>query len=493
MAGNNVIAKKVAEFLKANQANYGVIEFECELSLVDAIKAAKISPEEVIKAVPLTDGEKYLVAIIPFFCSVDIKLINQLFGAKYRLVSNKEATTLFEDCVEGSHPPFSQLYQIPAIIDEKLFERDNIIFQSGSNRMLISMPTSTFRQLINLNGTNSAPISSVNAFNSSESTTSETSQPSLPTTDSDKIESTSDNNVGLIGELAELIDPNSMLPKLPCIAKQMIQLLADPFTTPQRVTQSLAKDAQISTQVMRYARATCFTHSATIETLDEAVNKALGIDLVSSIALGVATIKAFRTPRKGPLGYISLWRHSMYSATLMHALARRIPNIQLRPSTAYLVGFTQNYGILALGHMFQFKYQTLNKLLETQTACDYQSMKSHSKQLGPTLLALNSDQASLGAWLLAQWDMPDAVVTAIGERFNTTYEGDFSAYVHLIQLSHLLLEQNNFGIGIGRNITISIDQLATKLNIDEDSIMSVARQVFAGFSEIECLASRLAA
>ncbi len=493
---NSSMTKGVFQFLKELCPPFEIIDCGGDMCLVEAIKSAKIAPEDVIKAVPLAttaENSEYLLAIVPFYSSVDLKLISQLFGKKYHLVSNKEATMLFDDCDEGSYPPFADIYRMQCVVDEQLFDRKDVIFQSGSNQYLIKMAAADFNNIIKK--ANSAPIASVNAFNAID----ELSNSSKGSTINDILSTQTSafkNEVftaGMVTELTELVDPNKKLPHLPLVATQLINYLSDPFATPSRIIQSISSDAQLSSQVLRYARATCFTHSEKIDCLDEAVNKALGMDLVSCIALSIASSKSFRTPRKGPIGYIALWRHAMYSATLMHALARRIPNIQLRPSTAYLVGFTHKYGMFALGHMFQFKYQTLNKLIETQANPTFSGLRDRSKQLGPTLLALNSGHAALGAWLMAEWQMPDAVITAVGEHLTSDYSGDFCVYVHLAQLSDLILQNHGIACGIKMENEFDKSALLRKLGIAEDIVKEVTKQVFAGNSEIECLATRLAA
>ena len=379
------------QFLGKYYTDYQTIDCGAALSLVDAIKTAKISPENVVKTILLIDDQgEQLLAIVPFYSSVDLKFISQIFNNHFRIQSNEETKQFFSNYKGSSYPPFSERCNIRSIIDESLFTREEIIFQPGASKPLIRISIATFRHLMSKN--NSAPIAltkgipdalissntRVNIKNPIDThignidssclkinkINTHTFENKIPPK-GEQLDTKGNDILGLIDELKNLVDPNQKLPQLTRTSKDLVDSLSNPLSTPQHVTTALANDPQLATLVLRYARATCFTYSDKINTIDEAVNHSLGMDLVSCIALGASTIKTFRTPRKGPLGYIALWRQAMYSATLMHALARRIPNSRVRPSTAFLIGFTQHYGMLALGHMFQFKYQTLNKMLSS--------------------------------------------------------------------------------------------------------------------------------
>jgi Ala-tRNA(Pro) deacylase len=54
---------------------------------------------------------------------------------------------LFPDCQIGSEPPFGHLYGIAVVMDPCLLDGDQVYFQAGNHREVVSMGRDEFRLL----------------------------------------------------------------------------------------------------------------------------------------------------------------------------------------------------------------------------------------------------------------------------------------------------------------------------------------------------------
>ncbi len=115
-------------------------------SALEAAVASRIPGEEVAKAVVVREGGgRYLMAIVPATCQLDLDALAWASGHEtVALATEKEVTLLFPDCESGAVPPFGALYDIPTFLDLCLCEGPKIYFTAGSRRELVGMRMADF-------------------------------------------------------------------------------------------------------------------------------------------------------------------------------------------------------------------------------------------------------------------------------------------------------------------------------------------------------------
>ena len=100
------------------------------------------------KALILKDDTHFLLVVIPADRKLDTKKLKKILNTKnIRFVTIKE---LFElTClVPGAVPPFGNLFNLPMLVDQKLWEEEYMAFNAGSREKSIKMKTRDYQNIV---------------------------------------------------------------------------------------------------------------------------------------------------------------------------------------------------------------------------------------------------------------------------------------------------------------------------------------------------------
>ncbi len=221
------------------------------------------------------------------------------------------------------------------------------------------------------------------------------------------------------------------IPPLSPTAQKILQLRACPDPHVDQLTAIIESDPALAAQVMSWAASPLYAAPGKICSIEDAIIRALGFDLVMSLAFGLALGKKFSLPAHLQQENIGHWKHSLYTATLVEGLVRLMPqNTRPEPGLAYLAGLLHNFGYLLLAYLFPHYFGLLQERRLANPHCKPQEIEHD-------LLGLTSDDICVS--LLHLWQMPAELTTAIAEQDNPDYAGQFANYTRLLQLASLLL------------------------------------------------------
>ena len=236
------------------------------------------------------------------------------------------------------------------------------------------------------------------------------------------------------------------LPPMPEMARRVLELRNDPDAEISHLATIVELDPSLAAQVVRYATSPLYGYRGRINSIQDAITRVLGFDLVMNMALGLATGRSFRNPAEGPLGLRAFWRHAVYSAALAQAIVRRMPReLRPEPGLAYLAGLLHNFGFLLLGHLFPPEFKLLNKLAAAQPDDSIIALERCMLGMGQAREAFELGHAGLGAWLMASWQMPAEIQVTLREHHNPDYAGEHAVYSHLVLLTNQLLKRHDIG------------------------------------------------
>jgi len=94
----------------------------------------------------------------------------------------------------------------------------------------------------------------------------------------------------------------------------------------------------------------------------------------------------------------------------------------------------------------------------------------------------------IGSWLLASWDLPEAVTTAIRQQNSPDYAGEHDQYVKLLYLSNRLLRQQGLSDGPVDDIP---NELYQELGLKEEEVAKALRQFMRNDEDIKELTTLL--
>lgn len=294
----------------------------------------------------------------------------------------------------------------------------------------------------------------------------------------------------LAGEIRRRIEQVYQLPPMPDMARRILQLRSNPDASVADLAAIIELDPSLAAQVVRYAASPFYAYRGKINSIQDAITRVLGFDLVMNMALGLATGRSFHNPIDGPLGLHAFWRHSVYTAALVQTLAKRIPpQTRPQPGMVYLAGLLHNFGFLLLGHLFPPEFKLLNKLVAAHPESPVTALEKCVLGMGQAQNMLEMGHAQIGAWLMYSWHMPDEIIVTLREHHNPDYSGEHAILAHLVMIADHVLK--GLEIGDAPDADIPLRSLEI-VGLSEDTIRELAEQLFENCSSLDMMARQLA-
>ncbi len=431
--------KKVRSYLESSKASFEVFTHQPTPSMAEAIGLSNLDLSDLIRAVMLGDEQGMVMAIMPAERMLDFSALCQWLGRELEPVSDFNQKDIFVDCIEGAIPPLAGVYSVDAVIDQSVFEQEQVVFEPGNHQVLVQMDAHEFKRMHT-----TTPVGDFTA----------------------KVESLTQAKVDDLHSIVNKFTPRRMhdrveeifeLPALPKIADELLVLRADPDATSIKLANIIGKDPSLSAQLICWARSSFYGYPGKIESVEDAIIKVLGYDLVMSLSLGIVVGRALNVPNDGPLGLNAHWRHSLYCAVYVQELAKRV-DPTLPKGMAYLAGLLHNIGHLILGDVFPPQFFLLNRYATVNPNVSICAIEQH-------VLGVRHEQ--IGGWLMQAWQMPKEIIAAVKWHHQGEFVDEHGIYPNLVLIANRMLHDLNIGDEVStqvpkavmENIGLSFDTL----------------------------------
>lgn len=234
------------------------------------------------------------------------------------------------------------------------------------------------------------------------------------------------------------LDETLHIPPLPDTARRIIELQGQEDYGLDDLVKIIEADPPVAARIMGWANSSFYGTQTPSTSLNDAIMRVLGFDMVFNMALGMAIGNALTLPRSHVSGASPYWLDAVYNAAAMEALAKQITaNDRPNPGTCYLAGLLANFGTLVLGQVFPPQYEIICRLTEAnpQLPCSY--IDQH---------VLSVSREVLAATLFELWDLPDEICCAVRFQQISNYTGMHQSYVRLQMLARELLTLGQQGL-----------------------------------------------
>jgi HD-like signal output (HDOD) protein len=240
------------------------------------------------------------------------------------------------------------------------------------------------------------------------------------------------------------------LPSFSPTTQKILMMRCDPEAGVDTLVPVVRLDPSLSAQVMSWASSSYYAVPGKVHSLEDAIIRVLGFDLVINLALGVALGKTLQMPNDTPRGATDYWQQAVYTATLAERLCRKMPVTEkLRPGLAYLAGLLHNFGYLVLAHLFPPHFSLLSRYIEANPHIGTEYIE---KQV------LNVTRELVGSWLLESWAVPAEVCVAVRRQHEADYDGEHCGYARLVHMSNRLLREQGLSDGPIENIPAGLTE-----------------------------------
>jgi Ala-tRNA(Pro) deacylase len=142
------IAPTLEEFLRVRGVEFDLVAHAHSESSTETAQMARLRGSYVAKAVVLSDGHGYLVAVVPATHHIQLAWLDNHLQRRLGLVTEAELSRLFPDCELGAVPPLGPAYGLQTVVDEALFALPEVYLEAGDHETLLRMSGRQFRALM---------------------------------------------------------------------------------------------------------------------------------------------------------------------------------------------------------------------------------------------------------------------------------------------------------------------------------------------------------
>lgn len=426
-----------------------------------------LPPAQRIQAVLLEDALGAALVLYPRNQLLDLKRLASFSGRTLGPVRAERLRRMLDRHGLGCLPALPAITSSPCYYDERLLEQPVLLIESGTPGLLLEIGREHFQMLLAKArpGRFGEPLGNI--------------QPNLNRPGDDSSEIDHAVKTFTARRIQQRLDETVEIPPLTRTAQRIIKLRANPNATIDDVTAVVETDPALAAQVMRWASSPLYAAPGKIRSVEEAIIRVLGFDLVINLALGLALgrhLSQLSDPNQQNTPY---WQQAIYTAALIEGLTRMIPPAQ-RPETglAYLGGLLHNFGYLLLAHIFPPHFDLICQHLETNPHLWH----GHIEQY---LLGITREQ--IGSWMMRNWEMQEEIYTALRFQNDPDYAGPHSAYPNLVYLAVNLLR----GVGIGDGMRQPVpESLYQRLGLTAEQAEEALQKVLRAEAALRDMASQ---
>ena len=448
--------------------------YSIDYELVDPFEATCIYKEpddlkgrgcKLIRSVGFCHESENFLAVLPATHLLDYKLLSELLGFELDFINSQEIKSIFKDCKGGSRPPINGLFDIKLIVDPSVLDMDELYIESGTASKLIKLDKVAANLLFQECDSMKFAVSPESLFAGRNPANGD------------------DVNLSFTPmRLKQRVDETFDLPAMPEIAQDIMKLRVDPSADATKLGLIVSRDPSLAAQVISWASSPYYGYQGNIDSVETAIARVLGFELVMNLALGISIGKSLKIPKEGPLGIREYWKQSIYTASLVEKLCRLMP-VKQRPERGliYLSGLLHNFGHLLLGHIFPPQFKLINQSILANPHIAIEDIEYYT--LGVT-------HEEIGAWLMQNWHMPDELIVAVHRHHQEEFWSKHSVYSNLVLVANRLLKRLDIGTAITSDIPESTLEL---LALDSEDVTEALEAIETESESLDIMAKQLVA
>ena len=382
-----------------------------------------------VQAALLDDAVGALLVLFPQNQLLDLNRLAELTGRKLTAVKPERMERMLSKHSLGVLPGLPPLTSSPCLYDERLLQEPSLLVESGQPGVLLEIGSEHYKSILLAKASAARfgePLASI--------------RPNLDRPDDDRAEITQAVQAFTARRIQQRLEETIEIPPLPETAQKIIKLRVDPDATVDDITGVVETDPALAAQVVSWAASPYYAAPGKIRSVEDAIVRVLGFDLVINLALGLALGKTLSLPK--------------------------------------LAGLLHNFGYLVLAHVFPPHFSLICRHLEVNPHLGTGYIEQH-------LLGITREQ--IGAWLMRFWDMPEELATALRFQHDPSYDGAHAAYPNLVCLAVNLLRSRGIGSGPQHELP---DELFERLGLTRDKAEDALDKVLQAEAALRELASQ---
>ncbi len=234
------------------------------------------------------------------------------------------------------------------------------------------------------------------------------------------------DNDGLIQVVSEI----QSLPSLPSLYSEVMQEMASPGGSLNRVGEIISKDTGMSAKILQLVNSAFFGLATHVSNPVRAVNL-LGLETVKALVLSVKIFSEFSRTGSAYCSIGDLWKHSIATAICAGDIARAEKRTQDKIDDAFMAGLLHDVGKLILLDKFPEKCQKIIELAGSENCLTWEA---EQRLIGTT-------HAQIGAYLLGIWGLSEPIVEAVAYHHGPQKCPDANLTLATVYLANIFVEE----------------------------------------------------
>lgn len=419
----------------------------------------RLTPQHIpgsqqVQACLLCDSIGTVLALFPRDHLLDLKRAGALLGRELEPVRAAQLQRILAKHQLNQLPGLPVLFSSPCIVEQSLLAQPSLWLDSGLCGWSLEVDQKSAHLLLaKVSAAHFAvPLASLDSLSDD------------PSQDGKDLSRAVSNFTAL--RMRQRLEETIEIPPLPATAQKIMKLRTNPDAGIMELSDLVETDPSLAAQVVSWASSPFYAAPGKIRSVEDAIGRVLGFDLVINLAVGLALGKTFKLPKDAPESATGYWEQAIYTAAVIEGLAKAMPREQ-RPEMGlnYLAGLLHNFGYLVLAYIFPPYFQII---------CRHQEANPHVQPhlIDQHLLGVSRDQ--IGSWLMRFWDMPHEISNAIRHQHDPFYAGEDFVYANLVYLAQALLQEQDIGEGAPMPIP---PQLLERLGLSSEKASEVVHKV----------------
>lgn len=427
---------------------------------------SQLPREQIAVMVLLGDSMGCQQVLVPSDTLIDLTRLCEMQGRNLQALPPEDLRRLAKKHGVDSLAALPILNDMSLLVDERLVQQERVYLEVPGSDCCLALSQAEFRKLVQQGKVERFTVPLAQLHDSEGD---------------DRAAVTKAVQTFTTLRIKQRLEQTLEMPPLPDTAEKIINLRLNPNAGINDLVKLVERDPSLAAQVVSWAASPYYAAPNGVNSVRDAIVRVLGFDLVINLALGLALGRALDVPKDGAYGVNAYWVQSVYTAALMDGLAKAI-DVNQRPQVGlcYLSGLLHDYGYLVLAHVFPPYFDVINRHLEANPHLNHSFVERH-------ILNITRDQIS--SQLMACWQMPEEVVTALRWQGNPNHAEKHAKYSKLLFVATQLLRRNGMVYGPAEHIT---DNLWEELGLTSEKAEAVLQKVQEGEQELQGIARTMA-
>ncbi|MBW2053943.1 MAG: HDOD domain-containing protein [Deltaproteobacteria bacterium] len=271
----------------------------------------------------------------------------------------------------------------------------------------------------------------------------------------------------------EIIGRMTGLPSLPGPVIAILDVLNNPASSAQELSEALRYDQSIASRVLKLVNSAFYGFPRQIDTLSKAVT-ILGYTSIQNIILTTSIFDTFNNvPHDQSLDRKSFWQHALGCGAMAQTIKSKLGMGD--GEEVFLAGLLHDIGKVILDVFLHDEYAQVLKLAQEKGLLLVEAEKE----------VLDTTHADFGFWLAENWNLPYNLTAAIAHHHNPPESKDHFTITSLVHVGDILTRSFEVGHGGDDFIPIINRQAWTALGLKSEFIEGLLPEFEKKFAQAQ--------